>query len=88
MALSNKPYFFSVGKSDLQKDEEVGEVCIANISLLERKKRLKFAIGQFVTSLVVLVVLIILDADPFWRLPLLFLFSAATVSYFQARDKT
>jgi len=69
-------------------NEEIGEVCIANISPLERKKRLKFAIGQFIVTLVVLGVLIALDLNPLWRLPLLFLFSAATTSYFQVLDKT
>jgi len=36
----------------------------------------------------VLGVLIALQLHPFWRLPLLFLFWASTVGYFQARDKT
>jgi hypothetical protein len=69
-------------------EEEIGEVCIPNISPLERRKRLTFAIRQFVVALVVLGVLIVLGVNPFWRLPLLFMFSASTVSYFQARDKT
>ncbi len=68
--------------------EEIGEVCIANISPLERKKRLKFGIGQFVVTLVVLVALMSLGVDPAWRLLLFFMFSAATVSCFQAFDKT
>jgi hypothetical protein len=29
-----------------------------------------------------------LDLNPLWRLPLLFMFSASTVSYFQVLDKT
>jgi hypothetical protein len=47
-----------------------------------------FALRQFAVTLVVLGVLIILGLNPLWRLPLLFMFSASTVSYFQARDKT
>jgi hypothetical protein len=70
------------------RQDEIGEVCIANISPSERRKRLMFAIQQFVVTLVILGVLILLEWNPLWRLPLLFLFSASTVSYFQARDKT
>ena len=71
-----------------KKNEELGEVCIANISPLERKKRLVYGIRQFIFTLVILGVLIVLQVNPLWRLPLLFMFSAAAVGYFQARDKT
>jgi hypothetical protein len=67
---------------------EIGDVCIANISPYERRKRLMFAIWQFVVTLVLLGVLILLELNPLWRLPLFFLLSASTVSYFQSRDKT
>jgi hypothetical protein len=69
-------------------DDEGEEVCISNISLLERRKRLVFGISQFITTLVILGILIALGADRLWRLPLLFMFWAAAVGYFQARDKT
>lgn len=68
--------------------EETGEVCIPNISPAERKKRVRFAIRQLATTLAVLGVLVWLDVNPFWRLPLFFMFSAATTSYIQALDKT
>ena len=68
--------------------EEIGDVCIANISPLERRKRLRFAARQFIITLIILAVMVALDFDPLWRLPLQFLFSASIVSYFQARDKT
>lgn len=75
--------------SDLgNRQEDIGEVCIANISPRERKKRLKFAISQFIVTLVILGAMIALDLHPLWRLALLFLFSASTVSYFQVLDKT
>ena len=67
---------------------ETGNVCIANISPYERRKRLMFAVRQFVVTLVLLGVLILLEWNPLWRLPLFFLLSASTVSYFQSRDKT
>ena len=70
------------------QDEEVGEVCIPNISLKERRKRVRFAVRQLVTTFVVLGVLVWLDVSPLWRLPLFFMFSAATASYVQALDKT
>lgn len=69
-------------------DQGGGEVCIANISPLERRKRLRFAIRQLIVTLAILGVLIMLGLHPFWRLPLFFLFSAATTSYFQVLDKT
>ena len=69
-------------------DEEVGEVCIPNISPKERRKRVRFAGRQLVTAFVVLCVLVWLDVSPLWRLPLFFMFSAATTSYIQALDKT
>lgn len=85
----NTTYFSDRKLSDLPNEEEnIGEVCIANISPLERKKRLKFAIQQFIVTLVILGALIALDLNPLWRLPLLFLFSASTTSYFQVLDKT
>ena len=88
MAIANNLYFSRFDQSHLPQEEEIGEVCIANISPLERKKRLKFGIQQFIITLVTLAVLIIAGADPLWRLLLFFLFSAATVSCFQALDKT
>lgn len=69
-------------------DQSGGEVCVANISPVERRKRLKFAIRQLMFTLAILGVLIVLGLPPFWRLPLFFLFSAATTSYFQVLDKT
>ncbi len=65
-----------------------GEVCIANISPRERRKRLIGGILQFVITLAILVALIATSADRLWRLPLLFLFWGAATGYFQWRDKT
>ena len=70
------------------KDQEIGEVCIANISPFERRIRLEFAIRQFVITLIILGGMIALHLSPLWRWLLFFLFSASTVSFFQARDKT
>ena len=82
-------YFSNLNSNGISDDdEEIGEGCIANISPFERKLRLKFAVRQFVITLVVLAAMITLRLDPHWRLLLIILFSASTVSYFQARDKT
>ena len=70
------------------EEEEGGKVCIPNISPKERKKRAQFAIRYFIFTLAVLGVLIAFDVNPLWRLPLFFMFSAATTSYIQALDKT
>lgn len=71
-----------------QEDQEVGEVCIPNISPKERKKRAQFAMSFFLFTLLILVGLLALDVNPLWRLPLFFMFSAATTSYIQSLDKT
>ncbi len=70
------------------EDYQLGEVCIPNISPKERKKRVQFAVRYFLFTLVVLGLLIAFDVNPLWRLPLFFMFSAATTSYIQALDKT
>lgn len=76
----------SNGLSD--ENPERGEVCIPNISPAERKIRLQFAVQQFVLALVILGIMIALHLNPLWRLLLFFMFSAATVSFFQVLDKT
>jgi hypothetical protein len=81
-------YFASSSNFSGPQNEEIGEVCIPNISPQERKKRVRFAVRQLVTTLVVLGVLVWLDVNPLWRLFLFFMFNAATTSYIQALDKT
>ena len=81
-------YFASNSNFSGPQNEEIGEVCVSNISPKERKKRVRFAVRQLVTTLVVLGVLVWLDVNPLWRLFLFFMFSAATTSYIQALDKT
>ena len=88
MLIGSSVYFAGFNVPSSQEDEEVGVVCIANISPLERQKRLRFGVRQFVTILIVLGILLALDVDPLWRLPLLFMFWAVAVGYSQARDKT
>ena len=89
MIAKNTVYFAGSNfNSSSHEDEEHGEVCIPNISPQERKKRARFAIQYFVFTLVVLGVLLAFDVNPLWRLPLFFMFSAATTSYIQALDKT
>jgi len=80
-------YFLNLNQRTHQKQESE-EVCIANISPLERQKRLQFGIQQFIFTLFVMGVLIVFQINPLWRLSLLVLFWAAAVGYFQARDKT
>jgi Ca2+/Na+ antiporter len=65
-----------------------GQVCIANISTAERRKRLRFGVIMFVVSLAILVVLMLTGVSRWWRLPLFLLFAAATTGYFQWHDKT
>jgi hypothetical protein len=89
MSNINTAYFSGLNPNSLyNEDQKVGEVCIANISPRERQMRLQFAVWQFIITIVILVVLIVLHLNPLWRLLLFFLFSASTSSFFQARDKT
>lgn len=90
LALINNLIHFATSNFNYpsNEDEEVGEVCIPNISPKERKKRERFAISYFIFTLAVLGALVILDVNPLWRVLLFFMFSAATTSYFQSLDKT
>lgn len=88
MTATDSILFLSLNNSTSQQDEQIGEVCITNISPKERKKRVRFAVQQLVVTLFILGALVILDVDPRWRLLLFFMFSAATTSYIQALDKT
>lgn len=87
MSLAPTTYFLELNGSS-NKQEETGEVCIANITPLERQKRLRFGIRQFIFTLAILGIMIVSGLNPLWRLSLLFLFWAAATGYFQARDKT
>jgi hypothetical protein len=90
MSIMDLAYFrdWKSSNNPLPGEESHGEVCIANISLLERRKRLRFGIQVFLLALVVLGVLVALHSNPLWRLPLLLLFAASATGFFQARDKT
>jgi len=80
--------YFPLLNFDNALPDQAGEVCIANIGPLERKKRMKFGIQQFIIALVVLGLMIFLHLNPLWRLLLLPLFWTGGIGYFQARDKT
>ena len=88
MMINSFVYFAGSNPSLSPRGNEIGEVCIANISPQERKKRMRFGIRQFVTTLIILGILIALHVNPLWRLLLFFMFSAASTSYIQALDKT
>lgn len=76
------------GSMNPEEDEGAGEVCIANISPKERKKRLNFAIRTFAFTSIILIILLILNVNPLWRLILFLPLASATTSFFQWRDKT
>jgi type IV secretory pathway TrbD component len=62
--------------------------CIANISPVERRKRLVGGIIQLGITLAILAVLVATGVDRWWRLPLGLLFWASASGFFQWRDKT
>jgi len=65
-----------------------GEVCIPNISKVERRKRLASGVIFFLVGLVILAVLMAFGVSRWWRLLLLPLFMGAASGFFQWRDKT
>jgi hypothetical protein len=89
MSIMTLVHFLDLNRVDPSPErEDIGEVCVANISPMERKKRLRFGIQMFVFTLVVFGIMIALDLNPLWRLSLLFLFWVSSIGCFQARDKT
>ena len=64
------------------------QVCIPNISTLERRKRLMSGVVGLAIGLAILAALMAFGVDRWWRLPLLLVFYAAAVGYFQWRDRT
>jgi hypothetical protein len=66
----------------------MAEVCIPNISAVERLKRFRGGMIMLVLGLIVLVVFIASGVNPWWRLTLFPLFVGAASGYFQWRDKT
>jgi len=88
MTITNKLYFSGLTMPDSQQDEEIGEICIANISPRERQIRMQFGIVVFFVSILVLVALVAFDINPLWRLLLFVMFTAAATGYFEAKDKT
>ncbi len=61
---------------------------IANIGAGERRKRLAVGIGAITVGVLLTVALVAIRAPLVWRLPLIFLFYAGALGFFQSRDKT
>jgi hypothetical protein len=61
---------------------------VGNIGTGERRKRLVFGIVAFGAGIVIAVLLVVARAPLVWRLPLVLVFYAGALGYFQARDKT
>ncbi len=64
------------------------EICIANISPRERRKRLLAGGVELVIGLAILALLIGWNVNPWWRLGLFVPFFGAAVGFFQWRDET
>ncbi len=65
-----------------------GEICIPNISIRERHKRLASGVIMFIVALVVLAILMAIGASQWWRLALFPLFAGAAFGFYQWRGKT
>jgi hypothetical protein len=61
---------------------------IANIGAGERRKRLVVGIAAFVAGVLLAIGLSAVAAPLIWRLPLIFIFYAGALGFFQSRDKT
>ncbi len=76
-----------IGQSPTGSSES-GEICIANISTRERRKRLASGAIMFVIALAALAVLDAIGASQWWRLVLFLPFAGAASGFFQWRAKT
>jgi hypothetical protein len=63
-------------------------VCFTNIGPKQQRKRLVFGLVAFAVGIALAALLILIDANVWWRVSLFFPFAAAGSGYFQARDKT
>ena len=67
---------------------EMKEVEVPNINEIERRKRLRGGLFALGLGLVILVALLVMDVDPWWRLILFPFFTGGMSGVFQWRDKT
>lgn len=61
---------------------------VVNIGAGGRRKRFRFGIVALGVGAVIATLLVAVGAPRVWRLPLFFVFYAAALGVFQARDKT
>ena len=67
---------------------EMNDVCIPNISLAERRKRLRSGFVMSAAGLVTLIGLVYFGLSRWWRLIVLPLFVGGMAGFFQWRDET
>jgi hypothetical protein len=85
------PAILSTGNSQdfsSKKDANDQVVCFTNIGPKQQRKRLVFGLVVFAVGIALAALLILIDANAWWRVGLFFPFAAAGIGYFQARDKT
>mgnify|MGYP001067892289 CR=1 FL=1 len=68
--------------------DSAGEVCIANISPSERRKRFLVGVVQLIVGVSLLAALLYIDAPRWMRLVLFIVFWSSAVGFFQWSDKT
>jgi uncharacterized membrane protein len=61
---------------------------IANIGAGEQRKRVVFGVAALVVGALIAVLLVAVHAPMLWRLPLILVFYAGALGFFQSRDKT
>ena len=74
--------------SSSKKDANDPVVCFTNIGPKQQRKRLVFGLAAFAVGIALAALLILIDANVWWRVSLFLPFAGAGIGYFQARDKT
>ena len=77
-----------IGGIILSMESFAGDVCIPNISVKERRRRLYSGLVMLAIGAAVLLVLLATGVSFWWRLGLFPLFAGAASGFFQWRDKT
>ena len=63
-------------------------VCFTNIGPQQQRKRMMFGVFAFAVGIGLAALLLLIDANVWWRVLLFLPFASAGIGYFQARDKT
>ena len=76
-------------KTDYSSTTEDNEqACLQNIGPGERRKHLRFGVLALTAGVLAAAGLILIQADPAWRVALFLPFASSAIGFLQAREKT